>query len=365
MANRVRTLVLTTEQRAELTRTVRARGFSARVVERARIVLLAAEGVPGVEIAGRVGCSEPTVIRWRSRFADHGLAGLVDAPRASMPKSIPQALRDEILAITFTEPPAHLGFPHWSSRLLAARLPVSHATVARVWKHVGIQRAESGAFQFATVPVLEAKAHAIVGLFLDPPNTAVVLCAEVRPPIEALDHPGLPRMLHLRLTESNAADYRPLGAAVLYAELEVATGAALSTAHHRRSHMAFLGFLKQVAAICPRREVRVVVENSCTYRHPAVKAWLTANPRFSMHVTDTPESWINLVEVFARIQAHQAMLCGTLARIAALETAVSAYIRSWDGRREPFRWVRTADATLINGSRARTGNTHDGPETQL
>ena len=363
MANRVRTLVLTTDQRAELTRTVRARGCSSRVVERARIVLLAADGVPGLEIAGRVGCSEPTVIRWRSRFADHGLAGLVDASRASTPMTISQALRDEILAITFTEPPAHLGFPHWSSRLLAARLPVSHATVARVWKHVGIQRAGSGAFQFATDPVLEARAHAIIGLFLDPPNTAVALCADVRPSIEASDHVGLPRSLHLRLAGSGAADYCPRGAAALYAELEIATGAASSTAHHRRSHMAFLGFLKQVAAVCPRRAVQVVAESCATYRHPAVKAWLAANPRISMHVTATPGSWINLVEVFARIQAHQAMLCGTLARVAALEGAVSAYIGSWDGRREPFRWVRTADATRINGALARIENTYVGPET--
>lgn len=161
MPNRVRTLVVSDEQREALQRQARSKGAPARVVERARIVLLAAEGVPGVTIAERVGCSEPTVVRWRSRFAEHGLAGLVDAPRSGKPASIPQTVRDEILSITLTEPPVELGITHWSSRLLADRLrrngkPVSHATVARVWKHFGIQPHRSGTFKFSTDPKLSS-----------------------------------------------------------------------------------------------------------------------------------------------------------------------------------------------------------------
>jgi len=185
MANRVRTVVLTDDQRAALRRMVRANGSPARVVERARIVLLSAQGVPGVQIAERVGCSEPTVIRWRSRFAQHGLAGLADAPRSGKPATIPQAVRDEILAITLTEPPCELGIAHWSSRLLADRLrregkAVSHATVARVWKHFGIQPHRSGTFKFSTDPELEAKVRDVVGLYLNPPDKAVVLCVASR-----------------------------------------------------------------------------------------------------------------------------------------------------------------------------------------
>ena len=183
MANRVRMLALTDEQRAVLLRRVRSKGSPARVVERARIVLLAADGVPGLEIAERVGCSEPTVIRWRSRFAEQGLAGLADEPRSGKPPTIPRAVRDEILSITLTEPPTELGITHWSSRLLAARLrregkPVSHATVARVWQQFGIQPHRSGTFKFSTDPELDAKVRDIVGLYLDPPAKAIVLCVD-------------------------------------------------------------------------------------------------------------------------------------------------------------------------------------------
>jgi transposase len=183
VANRVRTLLLADDQRAALVRRVRRKGSPARAVERARIVLLAADGVPGREIADRVGCSEPTVLRWRSRFAQRGLAGLVDEPRSGKPPTIPRAVRDEILTVTLTEPPAELGITHWSSRLLAERLrrhgrPVSHATVARVWKHFGIQPHRSGTFKFSTDPQLDAKVRDVVGLYLDPPEKAIVLCVD-------------------------------------------------------------------------------------------------------------------------------------------------------------------------------------------
>ena len=183
MPNRVRVLTVSEADRVELARRVRAKGSPAREVERARIVLLAAEGVPGKQIAARVGCAEPTVVMWRSRFAERGLAGLADAPRSGKPATIPQSVRDEILSITLTEPPVELGITHWSSRLLADRLrrdgkPVSHATVARVWKHFGIQPHRFGTFKFSTDPELEAKVRDIVGLYLDPPDKAVVLCVD-------------------------------------------------------------------------------------------------------------------------------------------------------------------------------------------
>jgi transposase len=173
MPNRVKVLTVSDAERVELTRRVRAKGSPAREVERARIVLLAAEGVAGKQIAARVGCAEPTVVMWRSRFAARGLAGLSDAPRSGKPATIPQSVRDEILSITLTEPPVELGITHWSSRLLAERLrrdgkPVSHATVARVWKHFGIQPHRSGTFKFSTDPELEAKVRDIVGLYMNP-----------------------------------------------------------------------------------------------------------------------------------------------------------------------------------------------------
>jgi transposase len=182
MANRVRTLTIAEHDRRVLARQVRAKGAPAREVERARIVLLAADGLPGKEIASRVGCSEPTVVLWRSRYAARGLAGLTDAPRSGKPPTIPTSVRDEILSITLTEPPVELGITHWSSRLLAERLrrdgkPVSHATVARVWRAFGIAPHRSGTFTFSTDPELEAKVRDVVGLYLHPPEKAIVVCS--------------------------------------------------------------------------------------------------------------------------------------------------------------------------------------------
>ena len=212
MPNRVKVLTVSDADRVELARRVRAKGSAARDVERARIVLLAADGVPGKAIAARVGCAEPTVVMWRSRFAERGLAGLADAPRSGRPATIPQSVRDEILSITLTEPPVELGITHWSSRLLADRLrregkPVSHATVARVWKHFGIQPHRSGTFKFSTDPELEAKIRDIVGLYLNPPEAAVVLCVDEKSQIQALDRtapmlpvrPGSAGLAHPRL----------------------------------------------------------------------------------------------------------------------------------------------------------------------
>ncbi len=256
-----------------------------------------------MEIAERVGCSEPTVIRWRSRFAEHGMAGLADEPRSGKPPTILAAVRDEILSVTLTEPPTELGITHWSSRLLAARLrrdgkPVSHATVARVWKHFGIQPHRSGTFKFSTDPELEAKVRDIVGLYLDPPAKAIVLCVDEKSQIQALDRTAPMLPLRPGLPESRTHDYVRHGTTTLFAALEVATGKVVDACYDRHRHQEFLRFLKQVAKAYPRRELHVVVDNYAAHKHPAVTAWLARHPRITLHFTPTSGSWLNLVEVF-------------------------------------------------------------------
>ena len=181
MAAHVRTVVVPEADRRELQRRARSKGAPARVVERARIVLLSAEGVPGKQIAARVGCAEPTVVTWRHRYAERGLAGLNDLPRPGSPSPLPEALRDRVLELTLTEPPTQFGATHWSSRLLAAALaaegtPISHATIARIWHRFGVQPWRTETFKFSTDPALEAKIRDVVGLYLHPPEKAVVLC---------------------------------------------------------------------------------------------------------------------------------------------------------------------------------------------
>ena len=369
MANRVRTLLLTDDQRAVLLRQARAKGSPARVVERARIVLLAADGVPGVEIAERVGCSEPTVIRWRSRFAEHGLAGLVDEPRSGKPPTIPSVVRDEILSITLTEPPAELGITHWSSRLLATRLrrdgkPVSHATVARVWKSFGIQPHRSGTFKFSTDPELEAKVRDIVGLYLDPPAKAIVLCVDEKSQIQALDRTAPMLPLRPGLPESRTHDYIRHATTTLFAALEVATGKVVDACFDRHRHQEFLRFLKQVAKAYPRRELHVVVDNYAAHKHPAVTAWLTRHPRITLHFTPTSGSWLNLVEVFFGILSRQAIRRGTFTSVADLAAAIGTYIDNWNGRCQPFTWTKDAESILAKATPPKNRKTHTTSETR-
>jgi len=347
--------MVTDEQRAELQQRVRTRGAPARVAERARIVLLAADGVPGLEIADRVGCSEPTVIRWRSRFAEHGLAGLGDAARSGKPPTIPQAVRDEILSITLTEPPVELGITHWSSRLLAQRLrrqgtAVSHASVARIWKHFGIKPHRFGTFKFSTDPELEAKVRDIVGLYLNPPDKAVVLCVDEKSQIQALDRTAPILPLRPGLPASATHDYVRHGTTTLFAALEVATGKVTDACFDRHRHQEFLRFLKQVAKAYPRRQLHVVADNYAAHKHPVVKSWLAKNPRITMHFTPTSGSWMNLVEVFFGILTRQAIRRGTFTSVADLETAIGVYIDAWNDRCEPFRWVKDADTILAKAT---------------
>src|SRR3982751_6129461 len=206
MAAHVRVVEVPDADRRELERRARDKGARAREVERARIVLLAADGVPGKQIAAIVGCAEPTVVTWRGRYADHGLAGLEDLPRPGKPAQLPEALRDRVLELTLTEPPDRFGATHWSSRLLATALagegtPISHATIARIWHRFGVQPWRAQTFTFSTDPQLEAKIRDVVGLYLHPPEKAVVVCVDEKPQIQALQRtaptlpvrPGIPK----------------------------------------------------------------------------------------------------------------------------------------------------------------------------
>src|SRR4051812_1725390 len=199
MAAHVRTVDIPEADRRELQRRARSKGAPARVVERARIVLLAGDGVPGKQIAATVGCAEPTVVTWRRRYAESGLAGLADLPRPGSESPLPEALRDRVLELTLTEPPTQFGITHWSSRLLAHHLaaegtPISHATIARIWHRFGVQPWRAETFKFSTDPALEGKIRDVVGLYLHPPEKAVVLCVDEKPQVQALERtaPALP-----------------------------------------------------------------------------------------------------------------------------------------------------------------------------
>jgi transposase len=367
MAAHVRTVEILEADRRELQRRSRAKGAPARVVERARIVLLSAEGVPGKQIAARVGCAEPTVVTWRRRYAEHGLAGLKDLPRAGSPSPLPEALRNRVLELTLTEPPTRFGATHWSSRLLAAALagegtPISHATIARIWHRFGVQPWRAETFKFSTDPELEAKIRDVVGLYLAPPEKAVVLCVDEKPQLQALERtaPTLPvRPGH---PEAASFDYVRHGTTTLFAALEVATGKVTDACTERHRHQEFLGFLQQVATAYPRRELHVVVDNYATHKHPAVRAWLKGHPRVTLHFTPTSGSWLNLVEAFFSIITRQALRRGNFPTVADLIAAIGRFIDAWNDRCAPFTWTKDPDTVIakaINPRKRKTQATSD------
>src|ERR671920_1629952 len=279
MAAHVRTVEVPEADRRELQRRARSKGAPAREVERARIVLLASEGVPGKQIAAMVGCAEPTVVTGRRRYAESGLAGLDDLPRPGSPSPLPEALRDRVLELTLTQPPTQFGATHWSSRLLAAALaaegsPISHVTIARIWHRFGVQPWRAGTLKFSTDPALEGKIRDVVGLYLHPPEKAVVLCVDEKPQIQALERTAATLPVRPGHPQAASFDYVRHGTTTLFAALEVATGRVTEACTERHRHQEFLGFLRQVARAYPRRELHVVVDNLSTHSHPVVRAWL-------------------------------------------------------------------------------------------
>src|ERR671932_2281240 len=369
MAAHVRIVEVSDADRRELERRVRDKGAPAREVERARIVLLSAAGVPGKQIAATVGCAEPTVVTWRGRYAESGLAGLADLPRPGKPSPLPETLRDRVLELTLTAPPTRYGATHWSSRLLAAALaaegtPISHVTITRIWHRFGVQPWRAQTFKFSTDPELEGKIRDVVGLYLHPPEKAVVLCVDEKPQIQALERttPRLPvRPGH---PEAASFDYVRHGTTTLFAALEVATGKVTEACTERHRHQEFLAFLQQVAAAYPCRELHVVVDNLSTHKHPAVRAWLERHPRIHLHFTPTSGSWLNLVEAFFSIITRQALRRGNFPSVADLVAAIERFIAPWNDRCRPFTWTKDPDTVIAKATDPRKRKTPTTSDTE-
>lgn len=319
----------------------------AGLVQRARILLLAAEGVSNTDIAARLGTSRPTVLKWRERYGVAGIASLGDLPRAGRPGTVDEVA---VLVATLAEngrPPARLGVTHWSSRLLGAELGLSFSAVAKVWRKWGLQPHRVETFKFSTDPELESKIRDVVGLYLAPPEKAVVVCVDEKTQIQALDRTAPMLPLRPGLPERQTYDYKRNGTTSLFAALEVATGKISADAcFERHTNKEFLVFLKQVAKAHPRVKLHVVVDNYATHKHPNVKAWLAKNPRVTLHFTPTSCSWLNMVEIFFGIITRQAIRRGTFESVPDLKAAIRTFIDGYNTRCTPFTWTKTADQIL-------------------
>src|SRR6476620_1071280 len=350
-------LVLREGDRSRLEALTRASSIRAGLAARARIGLLAAEGLPNAEIARRTATSRPPVVDWRARYVAGGIRALHDQPRSGRPPKIDEI---DVVVATLAEdgrPPAHLGVTHWSARLLAAARKMFFATVARIWRKWDLQPWRSETFKFSTDPELDSKIRDVVGLYVDPPEKAVVLCIDEKTQVQALDRtapilpilPGVP--------EKQTHDYVRNGTTTLFAALEVATGRVEQACLPRHRHQEFLSFLKQVAKAYPRQKLHLVCDNYATHKHPTVTAWLARNPRITLHFTPTSGSWLNLVEIFFGIITRQAIRRGTFSSVRELIEAITAFIDGWNERCQPFIWTKDADTIIAKAHRKLTSST--------
>jgi transposase len=347
-------LALRDGDRERLAGWTRSSSLRAGLAQRARIVLLASDGVSNTEIATRVGTSRPTVIEWRARYERSGLAGLGDQPRSGRPRSVDH---NAIITETLTPPPKKLGITHWSSRLLAKELKIGNATVARAWRDYGVQPWRSETFKFSTDPELVAKVTDVVGLYLAPPQNAVVLCVDEKSQIQALDRTAPMLPMQPGLPERRTADYVRHGTTTLFAALEIATGTVTAACQPRHRHQEFLRFVKQVAKAYPDRDLHLVMDNYAAHKRVEVRRWLKANPRVHMHFTPTSASWMNLVEVWFGIIERQAIHRGTFGSVKELNAKIRTFIDGWNHRCHPFVWTKTADQILTKANRKNTSET--------
>jgi transposase len=348
MARAATAIELSAEEEAELRRLARTPSTPQQTVTRARIVLRAAEGATNRQIAGELGASELMVGRWRGRFAREGLAGLADQPRSGRPRTVDEATVQRVIAKTLEPPPGDQS--QWSTRLLARETGLSHASVHRIWREHRLRPHQTRTFKYSTDPeVID-----IVGLYLDPPEGALVLCVDEKTQIQALDRtqPILP--IRPGLPEGRTHDYRRHGTTSLYAALEIASGQVITECHPRHRAEEFLAFLRRVVRERPTGELHIVLDNSSTHITPEVKRWLARHRRVHFHFTPTGASWMNLVESWFSILTRQHVRRGSFASVRELIAAIERFVAAYNERARPFVWTKPAQAVLAKAVKPHT-----------
>lgn len=338
MANHARAIVLAAADRVELERLQRSASCPAGVSRRARAVLLMADEVAGTEVARLTGYTPIQVSRIRRRFAEEGLAGLADRPRSGRPPRLSQAKSARIVALTLKAPPK--GLTHWSTREIAERVGVSHATAHRIWKAHALQPHRVESFKFTTDAQAEAKIRDVVGLYLTPPTNAVVLSLDEKTQIQALERtqPLLP--LRPNLPAGQTHDYQRHGLTSLYAALDVASGKVLGECTARHTGADFLRFLKLLHRRYRGRELHVILDNSSTHSTPQVRQWLDAHPNVCFHFTPTGASWLNMIEAWFGILTRNSVRRGSFVSVKALVKHIRDYIEHWNEHPTPFVWTK-------------------------
>jgi transposase len=338
-------LKLTAEENSRLVEWTRRHKTSQALAVRARIVLACAQGTANKDVASRLRISKQMVGKWRQRFVDKRLDGLLDEPRPGAPRQIGDEVVEAVIARTLQEKPGDA--THWSTRTLAGRMQLSQSTVSRIWRAFGLQPHRQETFKLSTDALFVDKVRDIVGLYLAPPTKAVVLCVDEKSQIQALDRtqPILP--LAPGLPERRTHDYMRHGTTTLFAALDITTGKVIGQLHRRHRASEFLKFLAVLDQSIPADiDVHVVMDNYGTHKTPAVKRWFVRHPRFHPHFTPTSASWINQVERWFAELTRKQIRRGTHRSTRELEQAIRDYLATYNTKPRPFVWTKTADQIL-------------------
>jgi len=312
---------------------------------RSRIVLLVADGLRTGQVAERLDVHRNTVAKWRRRFAAERLDGLVDEPRPGRPRTVTDAHVDAVITRTLESTPRDA--THWSTRSMAAEVGLTQSAVHRIWKAFGLQPHRAETFKLSRDPQFVAKVRDIVGLYVNPPERAVVLCVDEKSQIQALDRaqPILP--MQPGLPERATHDYKRHGTSSLYAALDVGSGKVIGKLHGRHRAIEFKRFLATLDREVPAElDVHVILDNSSTHKTPAIQKWLTAHPRFVLHFTPTSSSWLNLVERWFAELTTKKLRRGAHRSVGQLNADIRAWIETWNEDPKPFVWTKTADQIL-------------------
>lgn len=340
--------MLTEDERRLLESWQRRRKSAQALADRCRIVLACAEGEPISAVARRLGFGRGTVARWRSRFLEHRLEGLLDEPRPGRPRLISDEKVEEVITATLErEPPKR--DTHWTTRSMASATGMSQSSISRIWRAFGLKPHLVQTWKLSKDPQFVDKVRDVVGLYLDPPAKAVVLCVDEKSQMQALDRtaPILPLMpaTPARMTH----DYVRHGTTSLFAALNIATGAVIGSHHRKHRHQEFIKFLNTIDKNVPADlDVHVVCDNYATHKTEAVKKWFLRHPRFHIHFTPTSSSWLNLVERWFAELTNRKLRRSTHHSVAQLEADVHAWIQAWNADPKPFVWTKTADEILDN-----------------
>jgi len=338
-------IVLTDDERQTLARWARRPTSAQALALRCRIVLAAADGQLNRDIAAVVGCHPTTAGKWRNRFAEHRLDGLHDEPRPGKPRAIGDDDVERVIVTTLESQPSDA--THWSTRSLAAATGMSQSAVSRIWRAFGLKPHLTESFKLSPDPQFIDKVRDIVGLYLNPPDAAVVLCVDEKTQVQALDRTAPVLPLLPGTPERRTHDYRRNGTTNLYAALDVASGNVISslTARHRAEE--FRRFLNLIDATVPAGlDVHVVVDNSSTHKTPAIQRWLVRHPRFTLHFTPTYSSWLNLVERWFAELTTKWLRRGSHRSVRELVASIRTWITNWNDEPKPFVWHKTADEIL-------------------